>query len=114
MDIAGQIAELHRHLEILAEEGKWLEILAEEGKWLELADAIRRRDELLAKVSVEDRADILGVAVCSTERLLQLARADRQAVSEKLSLLRRGRDLAGRYASNQSDEKFDDASSRNR
>ncbi len=104
MDIAAQVAELHRHLEILAEEGKWLE----------LTDAIRRRDELLARVSVQDRASILGAAVCSTERLLQLARADRQAVAEKLSSLRRGRDLAGRYASNQSDEKFSDANSRNR
>ncbi len=104
MDIAAQVAELHRHLEILAEEGKWLE----------LADAIRRRDELLARVSVQDRANILGAAVCSTERLLQLARADRQAVSEKLSLLRRGRDLAGRYASNQTDEKLSDANSRSR
>jgi len=104
MDIAAQIAELHRHLDVLAKERKWLE----------LADAIRRRDELLASVSVADRAIILGAAVCSTERLLQLARADRQAVSEKLSLLRRGRDLADRYATNQAAEKFSDASSRSR
>ncbi len=91
LPLAAEIADLHRNLEILAQDGKWSE----------LADVMQRRDELLHTVTDIDRAILFSAAVRSNERLLKLAQADRQAVAHQLSSLRRSREGASRYDSHQ-------------
>ena len=76
-----------------------LEILAQNGKWTELAALMKRRDELLSKVTDIDRAIIFSAAVSSNARVLKLVQADRQAVAHQLTSLRRGRKVTSSYES---------------
>lgn len=81
-----------------------LETLAQNGKWSELAAVMKRRDELLSRVTDIDRAIIFRAAVRSTDRMLKFVRADRQAVAHQLTSLRRGREVTSRYESHREAE----------
>ena len=87
--IAPEIDELQRQLEILAQNGKWTE----------LAALMKRRNELLPKVTDSDRTIIFRAAVRSNDRVLSLVQADKQAVAHQLTSWRRGREVTSRYES---------------
>lgn len=76
-----------------------LESLADAGDWSGFAIAMQRRDELLPMVAVNDRANLFAAVMRANDRMLKLAKAKRQDIADQLVTLRRGRDMAGRYAS---------------
>lgn len=74
-----------------------LESLARAGDWSGFTTAMQRRDALLPKVAVNDRAVVFASTVRANGRVVKLARAQRQAIADQLTMLRRGRDMTLHY-----------------
>lgn len=85
--IAAQIEVLHGRLEALSNVGDWSGFAA----------VMKRRDELLGAVQVNDRATVFAAAKQSNDRMLKLTRAARQGIADQLTAMRRGRDMTSSY-----------------
>lgn len=79
-----------------------LEALAVEGDWLEVADALTRRDALLARVPAAERKAALLSARRCTDRLQTLASAAKTECAGELAALKRGRKAMASYRANDS------------
>lgn len=74
-----------------------LERLAVDGKWQRMADTVKNRDALLARIPAAEREPALLAARRSNERLQAMAQAAKSQCAEQLSALKRGRQAAASY-----------------
>jgi hypothetical protein len=89
-DICDEIEALHRSLELKASTGAWADFGA----------LLSRRNALLDKVHAADRREVYEQVLRSNARILEFARADRDAVSRGLEGLKQQRALTRYYESN--------------
>ena len=88
-DIPSEIEALQRSLELRASTGAWSDF----------GELLSRRDALLREVDLTDRRRVIELVLRSTARILESARADRDAVAQGLKGLKRQQALTHFYES---------------